>query len=70
MTTDDTHTPTHADDPATGFAAVTALRALADRLERLHVAKARELGWSWADIAAELDVSRQAVHQRYGGPGA
>jgi predicted transcriptional regulator len=38
---------------------------LADRLEDLHVARARELGMSWADIAVELQVTRQTVHKKH-----
>ena len=53
-------------EPAEGLRAVRALRALADRLEALHVQRARELGWSWQQIAGALDVSRQAVHKKYG----
>jgi len=34
-------------------------------LEAVHVANAREQGWSWQDIAEALGVSRQAVHQKY-----
>lgn len=53
-------------DPAAGLRSVGALRELADRLEALHVGRARDLGWSWQQIAAALGVTRQAVHQRYG----
>lgn len=53
-------------DPAAGLRAVVALRGLLERLERLHVGRAREQGWSWQDIAGTLGVSRQAVHQKYG----
>jgi hypothetical protein len=53
-------------DPAVGLRAVRALRELAERLEAGHVAKAREKGWSWQDIADCIGVSRQAVHQKYG----
>lgn len=52
-------------DPAVGLRAVRALRDLADRLERLQVLRARELGWSWQDIADALGVSRQAAHQKH-----
>ncbi|HEY0185921.1 MAG TPA: helix-turn-helix domain-containing protein [Cellulomonas sp.] len=52
-------------DPAVGLRAVRSLRMLADRLEALQVARARELGWSWQDIATVLGVSRQAVHQKH-----
>jgi predicted DNA-binding protein YlxM (UPF0122 family) len=41
------------------------MRVLADRLETLQVGRARELGWSWQDIADALGVSRQAVHQKH-----
>ena len=53
-------------DPEVGLAAVAALRELLESLEALQVANARELGWSWQHIAAELGVSKQAVHQKYG----
>jgi hypothetical protein len=52
-------------DPAAGLRGVRALRDLADRLEALHVGNARKLGWSWQQIGAALDVSRQAVHMKY-----
>ncbi len=54
-------------DPAVGLRAVASLRRLAEQLESLHVDRARELGWSWAQIAAELGVSKQAVHHKHGG---
>lgn len=52
-------------DPTVGLRAVLALRRLADRLEEIHVANAREQGWSWQAIAEALEVSRQAVHQKH-----
>lgn len=55
-------------DPAEGLRAVRALRELADRLEALQVGQARELGWSWQDIALHIGVSRQAVHKKYSQP--
>jgi len=54
------------DDPATGLAAVASLRRLVESLEALHVSRARELGWSWQEIADQLGVSRQAVHKKHG----
>jgi hypothetical protein len=54
------------DDPGRGLRAVRSLRELADRLETLQVGRARELGWSWQEIAAALGVSRQAVHKKHG----
>ena len=52
-------------DPAVGLRTVRALRRLQERLEAMHVANAREQGWSWQAIADALEVSRQAVHQKY-----
>ena len=52
-------------DPAVGLRAVHALQRLQERLELIHVANAREQGWSWQAIAEALGVSRQAVHQKY-----
>ena len=55
------------EDPASGLRAVASLRRLAEKLESLQVDRARDLGWSWAQIAMELGVSKQAVHQKHGG---
>jgi len=52
-------------DPATGLRTVRALQRLQERLEAIHVANAREQGWSWQAIAEALGVSRQAMHQKY-----
>ncbi|HET8992537.1 MAG TPA: helix-turn-helix domain-containing protein [Rhodococcus sp. (in: high G+C Gram-positive bacteria)] len=52
-------------DPAEGLRAVVALRRLLERLESIQVESARQQGWSWQAIADALDVSRQAVHQKY-----
>jgi DNA-directed RNA polymerase specialized sigma24 family protein len=54
------------DDPRVGLRAVRALRRLLEHLEREQVRRARELGWSWQDIADVLGVSRQAVHKKHG----
>jgi hypothetical protein len=54
------------EDPAVGLRAVLALRRLADKLEVLHVQRARSLGWSWQEIAEALAVTRQSVHKKYG----
>ena len=53
-------------DPDIGLRAVAALRALTERLEILQVDNARELGWSWQDIAARLGVTKQTVHRKHG----
>src|SRR4029453_8561194 len=37
-------------DPATGLAAVAALRRLTEELEALHVSNARAQGWTWQAI--------------------
>jgi DNA-directed RNA polymerase specialized sigma24 family protein len=53
-------------DPRVGLRAVAALRRLLEQLETLQVASARAAaGWSWQEIAAELGVSRQAVHKKH-----
>ena len=54
-------------DPAVGLRAVRALRVLVDRLEEIQVDNARELGWSWQEIAEHLGVSRQAAHKKHAG---
>lgn len=53
------------DDPAEALAAVVALRRLAERLERAAVAAAIDQGWSWAQVANALGVSRQAAHKKH-----
>jgi DNA invertase Pin-like site-specific DNA recombinase len=55
-------------DPREGLRMVLALHRLADRLEDAHVARAREQGMSWADIAVELQVTRQTVHKKHSRP--
>jgi hypothetical protein len=52
-------------DPAVGLAAVAALRDLVEELEELHVENARDLGWSWQQIAESLGVTRQSVHKKH-----
>ena len=49
-----------------GLRGVASLRALLEAVEELQVRRARELGWSWQQIAELLGVSKQAVHQKYG----
>jgi hypothetical protein len=53
-------------EPEVGLTAVVALRQLVEVLEELQVENARELGWSWRDIARRLGVSKQAVHYKHG----
>jgi DNA-directed RNA polymerase specialized sigma24 family protein len=60
----DPSTLPNADDPEQALAAVVALRRLADTLERKAVRAALRTGWSWADIAQALGISKQAAHKR------
>jgi hypothetical protein len=52
-------------DPAVGLRAVGALHRLAERVEAIHVRRAREQGWSWEQIGDALGISRQSVHAKY-----
>lgn len=52
-------------DPEAALAAVVAFRRTADRLEAAAVAAAIRQGWTWAQIAEALGVTRQAVHKKY-----
>jgi DNA-binding NarL/FixJ family response regulator len=54
-------------DPSVGLRGVAALRRLVERLEDLQVANARSQGWTWADIASALGVSKQTVHRKHAG---
>lgn len=53
------------DDPADSLAAVGALRRLADRVEDAAVERAVGEGWSFAQIAEALGVTRQAVQKKH-----
>ena len=52
-------------EPGDALAAALALRELADRIERNAVHKALEDGWTWAQIAEALGVSKQAAHKKH-----
>jgi DNA-binding NarL/FixJ family response regulator len=54
-------------DPSVGLRAVLALRRLTERVEAEQVARARDQGWSWQQIADGLGMTRQSVHAKYGG---
>ncbi len=54
------------EDPDVGLRAVAALRSLTEQLEALHVERARQLGWSWQDVADRLGVTKQTVHRKHG----
>ena len=49
-----------------GLTALAALAADIDTALRTAVAGLRAAGYSWADIAHRLDISRQAAQQRWG----
>jgi DNA invertase Pin-like site-specific DNA recombinase len=57
------------DDPLTALAATGRLRKELERREAVLVRRARNAGTTWAEIAAVLNVSKQAVHKKYGGRG-
>lgn len=52
-------------DADLGLRAARALRRLAEALETMQVYNARRSGWSWQEIAAALEISKQAVHKKY-----
>ena len=52
-------------DPDDAFASVRALRRLADQIEESAVADAMREGWTWADVAEALGVTRQAAHKKF-----
>jgi hypothetical protein len=65
LTVDAASSPDPIGVPADGLAAVLALREMADLLEDASVERAIREGWSWAQIAEALGVTRQAVHKKH-----
>jgi DNA-directed RNA polymerase specialized sigma24 family protein len=54
------------EDPREGLEAVVALRRTLEALEAAQVENAIVVaGWSWAQIAEVLGVSKQAVHKKH-----
>jgi hypothetical protein len=53
------------EDPREGLEAVVALRQTLEVLEAAQVENAFLAGWSWAQIAEVLGVSKQAVHKKH-----
>lgn len=51
--------------PADALAGVVALRRLADRVEDDAVERALADGWTWAQVAEALGVTKQAVHKKH-----
>lgn len=54
------------DDPIQALTAIRKLRRELDRVEATAVRRARNANASWQLIALALDVSKQAVHKKYG----
>jgi len=52
-------------DPRDGLEAVVALRRMLEALEAAQVENAFVAGWTWAEIAEVLGVSKQAVHKKH-----
>jgi len=57
--------PSPTEDPAGALVAAVTLRGLAERLEEAAVRAAIDDGWSWAQIAQSLGVTRQAAHKKH-----
>jgi DNA-directed RNA polymerase specialized sigma24 family protein len=55
------------EDPREGLEAVVVLRRTLEALEAAQVENAFVAGWSWAQIAEVLGVSKQAVHKKHAG---
>jgi hypothetical protein len=53
-------------DPIVALRAIKAARHDLDRAEALAVRRARNMNASWRLIALALEVSKQAVHKKYG----
>ena len=53
------------EDPREGLEAVVVLRRTLEALEAAQVENAFVAGWSWAQIAEVLGVSKQAVHKKH-----
>jgi DNA-directed RNA polymerase specialized sigma24 family protein len=53
------------EDPRQGLEAVVALRRTLEALEAAQAENAFIAGWSWAQIAEVLGVSKQAVHKKH-----
>jgi hypothetical protein len=55
------------EDPLAALRAMAELRHETERLEAVHVRRARAQGAPWVVIAQALGVTKQAVHKKYGG---
>lgn len=52
-------------EPLEALKAVGALRKVIERLEELHVERARAALISWEEIAIQLGVTKQTVHRKH-----
>jgi hypothetical protein len=55
------------EDPRRALVGAAELRREAERVQSVAVRRARASGLSWAEIAASLQVSKQAAHRKYRG---
>lgn len=55
------------EDPRRALAGAAELRRAAEQLQGVAVRRARMSGMTWAEIAALLQVSKQAAHRKYRG---
>ncbi len=53
------------EDVELGLVGVKALRDALEVCETYQVGRARQAGWTWAQIAQVLEVTPQAVHQKH-----
>ncbi|WP_369133795.1 helix-turn-helix domain-containing protein [Modestobacter sp. I12A-02662] len=56
-------------DARVALRAAAELRRTSERMEAQLVRRARNQGLSWAEVAAQLGVSKQAVHHKHRGRG-
>ncbi len=57
--------PSPTDDPEAALSTAVALRNLAESLESAAVQAAMDQGWTWAQVAQALGVTRQAAHKKH-----
>ncbi|MBV2364397.1 hypothetical protein ACFPZ0_09345 [Streptomonospora nanhaiensis] len=55
------------ESPLAALHATVQLRGEVERLEAMHVRRARTQGYTWSEIATILGISKQALHKKYGG---
>lgn len=55
------------EDPRAALRGGAEMRRVVERQEAVLVRRARAAGLTWAEIASELGISKQAVHRKHGG---